>query len=133
MFAHGRRKEEEKLGVCECYERRGGCSWIVSKPRKEEGRELSDARRWAGGRGACRSIGQERRDVPARGEGRRDWGGPRGTQTAPGGVEEWHGEEHLATESAWWSAAQNTGAKRGEGGGRRQGCKCKFRKVQGDY
>jgi hypothetical protein len=24
VFAHGRRKEEEKLGVRECYERRGG-------------------------------------------------------------------------------------------------------------
>ena len=119
--------------MCASATSEGGCSWIVSKPRKEEGRELSDARRWAGGRGACRSIGQERRDVPARGEGRRDWGGPRGTQAATGGIEEWRGEEQLAAESARQSAAQNRGAKRGEGGGRRQGCKCKFRKVQGDY
>jgi hypothetical protein len=71
--------------------------------------------------------------VPARGEARRGWGGTRGTQAVPGGVEEWRGEEQLAAESARRSAAQNRGANRGEGGGRRQGCKRKFRKVQGDY
>ena len=119
--------------MCASATSEGGCSWIVSKPRKEEGRELSGARWWAGGRGACGSIGQERRDVPARREARRGWGGTRGTQAATGGIEEWRREEQLAAESARRSTAQNRGAKRGEGGGRRQGCKHKFRKVQGGY